>query len=320
MNAQFKPRISRTSSYQEFDQGFSLAEEEARLRAKIAALQAKQRRQRLMEDLDPPRKAPTAGFRFVHAFLIVLGLHLAAVGAFYGYSTIKKIRDSDHLALQPSKPTYAGVPDASPQPVTPTTAKISSSPVSASPVEQPKKVAKKTRATKQERTHTPSSEIRALFAKQHPTTALASTPSPLPPPPSEYTVGPGDTLNKVASMMGVPASQIRQANRLESGGDLRVGQKLTIPSPDAHPPLQLVDKDPDASSLTSQEPDQFVPKLERIAPNGFYTVQHGDNPYSIAHRLGVSFMELMTANSITNPADITVGMKLKVPGQHLASN
>jgi len=121
-------------------------------------------------------------------------------------------------------------------------------------------------------------------------------------------------------MMGVPASQIRQANRLESEGDLRVGQKLTIPSPDSHQPLQIVDKDPDPNSSKSQEPDQFVPKLERIAPNGFYTVQHGDNPYSIARRLGVTFMELMTANSISNPADITVGMKLKVPAQRLVSN
>jgi LysM repeat protein len=121
--------------------------------------------------------------------------------------------------------------------------------------------------------------------------------------------------------MGIPAAKIREANGLESGNSLRVGQKLIIPGPDkTPPPLQLVEKEPESTPKKSDPPETFTPKLERIAPNGVYTVQRGDNSYSIAHRLGVSFTDLMTANNITNPADVTIGMHLKVPSGDLASN
>jgi LysM repeat protein len=121
-------------------------------------------------------------------------------------------------------------------------------------------------------------------------------------------------------MMGLPASKIRDANGLGSGNSLHVGQNLTIPSTEAHPPLQLVEKEPVTESPKQEDPEIFTPKLERIAPNGIYTVQRGDNPYSVARRLGVSFTDLMVANSISNPADVTIGMKLKVPSNALASN
>ena len=150
---------------------------------------------------------------------------------------------------------------------------------------------------------------------------VVAPPHPLPPNPSSYTVGPGDTLSKVASMMGMPAAKIIAANGMESGSSLRVGQKLTIPDSDKNPPpLQLVEKEPESTPKKSEPPETFTPKLERIAPNGVYTVQRGDNSYSIAHRLGVSFTDLMTANNITNPADVTIGMHLKVPSGSLASN
>ena len=153
------------------------------------------------------------------------------------------------------------------------------------------------------------------------TSSVVAPSHPLPPNPSSYVVGPGDTLSKVASMMGIPAAKIREANGLESGNSLRVGQKLAIPSLDkTPPPLQLVEKEPESTPKKSDPPETFTPKLERIAPNGVYTVQRGDNSYSIAHRLGVSFTDLMTANNITNPADVTIGMHLKVPSGALASN
>jgi LysM repeat protein len=40
----------------------------------------------------------------------------------------------------------------------------------------------------------------------------------------------------------------------------------------------------------------------------------------VARKLGVSFTDLMTANSISNPADVSIGMRLKVPNNKLASN
>jgi LysM repeat protein len=174
-------------------------------------------------------------------------------------------------------------------------------------------------------TETPSTPAAALKEVPHrdlpyatPAT-LVATPHPSPAPPSEYTVGPGDTLSRVASMMGVPASEIRKANGLDSGNNLQVGQTLKIPTPAEDHALELVQK-PIDPVVTPERPERFVSKMDQIAPNGVYVVQHGDNPYMVARKLGVSFTDLMLANSINNPATITVGQLLKVPGKSLASN
>jgi LysM repeat protein len=120
-------------------------------------------------------------------------------------------------------------------------------------------------------------------------------------------------------MMGVPASEIRKANGLDSGNNLQVGQTLKIPTPAEDHALELVQK-PIDPVVTPERPERFVSKMDQIAPNGVYVVQHGDNPYMVARKLGVSFTDLMLANSINNPATITVGQLLKVPGKSLASN
>ena len=358
-----------------------IARKEAQLRTKIAKLQAQQRRQKLIEDLEVPKCSKPRGFRFIHAFLVVLGLHVAAVGGFFGLSALRKMHTSDKMALTEKAPAYAGVLNPEPQSVTSSApnhtpkhsegsnskhyaslakkkntedAVVASSPVkeSAPVTESPKKeqdpvqqsVQKITPAIKALFTHHPasrttpsthtsserkgSSGVADAFATMGShdsadasTSSVVAPSHPLPPNPSSYVVGPGDTLSKVASMMGIPTAKIREANGLESGNGLRVGQKLTIPSLDkTPPPLQLVEKEPESIPKKSDPPETFTPKLERIAPNGVYTVQRGDNSYSIARRLGVSFTDLMTANNITNPADVTIGMHLKVPSGALASN
>lgn len=347
-----KPISRKAISVQDLDDPIAI--KEAQLRTKIAKLQAQQRRQKLIEDLERPKRK-LRGIRFVHAFFIVLGLHLAVAGGIYGFSALKKTHAADKLALsEPTPaPVYAGVPDASAKPLN----DESSSPGAAVPVVQKlnDKANKNGRiltalspdkkpGAHQHTSHPDrpvsslkrSPSIRALFshgqsavhqdelvhreAEEPIHESLVATPHPSPAPPSHYTVGPGDTLSKVAAMMDIPATAIREANGLDSGNSLHVGQKLSIPSHESHQPLQLVNKEPDVAPAGSEAPEVFIPKLERIAPNGFYTVQRGDNPYMVARRLGVSFNDLMAANAITNPAAVTVGMKLKVPGNTLASN
>lgn len=48
---------------------------------------------------------------------------------------------------------------------------------------------------------------------------------------------------------------------------------------------------------------------------GTYTVQAEDTLYDIAQRFGVSVDELMEANEITDPASLSIGQKLVIPGQ-----
>jgi LysM repeat protein len=48
---------------------------------------------------------------------------------------------------------------------------------------------------------------------------------------------------------------------------------------------------------------------------GTYTVKAEDTLYDIAQRFGVSVDELMEANEITDPASLSIGQKLVIPGQ-----
>jgi len=342
-----------------------LASEEARLQARIAALQTKQRRQQLKEDLSPPIRKSRTGIRFASAFLIVMGIHVAAIGGFYGLSMLHKMRDADHLALKAHTPAYAGIPDKTTS-KSPPISQNAAEPTSKKPQElvaaslpvpettpahsKRKKVNSGTHSLKVTphlktlftRNHTSASS--AASTKAIPTTQPVSTRAETlttqghpeaeniaakntqlisrtsPTPLINYSVGPGDTLSKVAIMMGVAAEDIRKANGLRSGNGLQVGQTLKIPSTDTHHPLQLVQIPQEETVSKPEAPELFTPKMDRIAPNGVYTVKKGDNPYSVARCLGVSFAELMVANAITNPADIKVGQHLRVPEHGLAAN
>jgi len=48
---------------------------------------------------------------------------------------------------------------------------------------------------------------------------------------------------------------------------------------------------------------------------GTYTVKAEDTLYDIAQRFGVSVDDLMAANEITDPASLSIGQKLVIPGQ-----
>ena len=282
--------------------------------------------------------------RFASAFLIVMAIHVAAIGGFYGVSSIRKMRALDKSALTAKAPTYAGVPEpkvkqTSEPPQPSATANNTeqhetnkSQPnkfkgLVKSPLPPPKQLSPQAKE--------PSPEIRALFARRHgQKQALAgnaalkeqylssqeSTAAHEPSTERIHKVTPNETLAQIAKNHGIKTADLRKANGLNDSDDLQVGQKLTIPAPETHAPLQLAEKPLDEAEPKKDAPEVFTPKLERLAPNGVYTVQRGDNPYMVARKLGVSFTDLMTINSISNPADVSIGMKLKVPGNALASN
>ncbi len=49
------------------------------------------------------------------------------------------------------------------------------------------------------------------------------------------------------------------------------------------------------------------------AASGTYKVAKGDNPYTIAKKLGISAQELLTLNGIDDPKKLQIGQVLKVP-------
>ena len=100
-----------------------------------------------------------------------------------------------------------------------------------------------------------------------------------------HAVRPGETLSGIARRYGVETSALRMTNRLR-GNDIRVGQRLRIPSGDA-----------------------------ATAPSSaIHTVRAGDTLASIANRYDVTVVRLKRANRLTGDV-LRIGQKLEIPAK-----
>jgi len=95
-----------------------------------------------------------------------------------------------------------------------------------------------------------------------------------------YTVISGDTLYKIANRYGVSVDEIKQLNNLNSNL-LSIGQRLQIP-------------------------------IKEVTSSNFvYTVKKGDTLYGIANSFGVSVIDLINLNNLSN-SDIFIGQELLI--------
>ena len=124
----------------------------------------------------------------------------------------------------------------------------------------------------------------------------APVPTPVAPPagPSEgggYVVQPGDTLFKIALRYGTTVRALMALNGLQNANLIWAGQRLLVGGAAGEP-------------------------VEAPGPTtGRYIVQRGDTLASIARRFGTTVAALAAANSIVNPARITVGQSLVLPSE-----
>lgn len=93
-----------------------------------------------------------------------------------------------------------------------------------------------------------------------------------------YTVKPGDSIYKLANNFGISASDIEQANELETPESLVVGQTIVIP-------------------IVGQ----------------FYYVQPGDSLYTIAQRFNLTIDELARINALNPNLPLPVNLRLYLP-------
>ena len=284
--------------------------------------------------------------KFSHALIVVLVLHILAVGGVFAFNALK----GRHVAPEHAKPAaaqQASAPDVVTTPADTTAAQAHAAPAALS---APAKVP----------------------AKSQPEAAVTM-----------YTVVAGDTLRRIAIGHKSSVEAIEQANGIGSNAALRIGQVLKIPAkPGAAPAKQEspaakstdaktapVAKSPEAkaapvakstdakavpaakspeakaapvtkttetktapaaksadakpapivkaaeTSAPSKPAASEAPKAEAkpAAPDKSYTVAKGDNPYSIAKRMKVSYNELIKANNIQDPTKLQIGQKLIIP-------
>lgn len=146
---------------------------------------------------------------------------------------------------------------------------------------------------------------------------------------SNYTVQPGDSLDKIARLFGTNYLVLAAANDIEEPYIINLGQVLIIPG-DGEAPA-VVDAQ-DAAPQPVEEPAQEEPAaqespaLEPSAPAesaaaapGTYQVQSGDSVSGIAQRFGTNYLVLADLNDLEEPYIINLGQVLNVPGATVAA-
>jgi LysM repeat protein len=177
-----------------------------------------------------------------------------------------------------------------------------------------------------------------------PTPAPTPTPEPTPYAGPLYTVLPGDTLGTIAQAHGSTVSAFMEANELNAGVTLRIGQQLRLP--DGVEPLWDTDVENTAIHVVKagetlndiaaryrmpvgqimalntwlKDPALVKPGQELtvvvqpLDPNAVvHVVKAGESLASIALQYGVSLSALAEANYIVDPNRLAVGQELVIP-------
>lgn len=139
--------------------------------------------------------------------------------------------------------------------------------------------------------------------------AVAESAAVKPAPPQRL---PGDADEPLPAMGGsVAASKAAPSAPIVAVAPAvaMTATKSAAPKVESKPPAP-------AKAVTAKEAGAkpAAGKAEAEAP-GTYKVAKGDNPYTIAKKLGISATELLALNGIDDPKKLQIGQILKVPAK-----
>ncbi len=306
-----------------------------RLRARAAAIN--------QQDDEFEDYGPEPNMKLSHAFIVVLLLHVIAVGGIYAFQKFRADKYPTLAAAKAITPTQPSsdssnqsdpsgqpgpgqedpgnnpTPSGEKPPMVPKTAEIENSSVHKGLLATLKAALRRVTG------HLVAAGTVTTAAAQESTNAETAGQSTAPvqgtpaaTTPGTYVVKSGDTITRIASSTGVTILNLEKANGLTQTSVLQVGEKLTIPAKEETPATV------DASIGAAPQAPATAPVSTTNAPATTaadavtanmtdYTVVKGDNPYKIARKFKISTVELMKANNITDPKKIQIGQKLKIP-------
>jgi LysM repeat protein len=241
---------------------------------------ARAMRPEAMEEIDAEEPA-----RLSSAFIVVLILHVVAVGGIYAFNSIKASRrDREQKAEAVSAPAPRKEQPA-PEKAKPT-AKAEVKPVP--------QVAAQTPA--------------AARIAEVPTAPVPAVAQPVKPGAlKQYVVKAGDNPSKIAREFSVTAAELIAANNLKDSVMLHAGQKLVIPQ--AKPGSKAATEETHKADAPDKQTD--VPPTATTA--GRYVVKKGDTPTSIAKKFGITSEDLLKINKGTDATKLQLGQVLKIP-------
>ncbi len=262
------------------------------------------------EYLDAIKKRKRVGISFATAFVLVLAIHLAGVGGIFAFSNLKSDKKPTPLAeapveKQPGPKSDSLARNEWPQPE-----------VQPKVVATPPPVKKQVAAAKV----APKSEAK-------PATVVAAKPQEKPAQPAIAKSTPAATkVDDSAARKAFLATRSNSQPLTET--------QQTIPATAQAQPVVASNPEMKVETVAAQQPAIITPskpqepaiasspvQQEAGTPSSKpseYTLAPGDNLYMVSRRLQVSYNDLMQANGLTDPRQLRVGQKLKVP-THIAS-
>jgi membrane-bound lytic murein transglycosylase D len=131
---------------------------------------------------------------------------------------------------------------------------------------------------------------------------------------ADYLVRRGDTLSTIARRHGVRMNDLVAINGLKSRNQIRVGQKLRLPSnvtPATHT-ASFTPNPPRVQVRSTAKPSAAKKATDTPPESGVYQVRRGDNLTRIAERFGMSVPDLVAMNDLRSQHRIAVGQRLRV--------
>jgi len=277
-----------------------------------------------METENP--KPQTGGLKLMTVFIVVLALHVVVIGGISAYHIFKRgagdsagdvsKQDTNTENVDAAKPEAGPEPlqaDGTPAP-TPTDAQVTET----NPASQQATPAQAANGV----THTPAVNTQApAVAPVAPVVpAQAKTPveNNVKTSQVEVTVNKGDSLYKIAKQNHMTVDAIKKLNGL-ANDNLKIGQKLKVEVKGAAPAPVTT---PAQTAVAAVKTTPVTPKVSApvaASASSLYTVSKGDTLTKIAKQFKTTPSAIMSANNMTDPRKLSIGAKLKIPGQQAST-
>ena len=268
------------------------------------------------EYIEAIKKRKRLGISFTTAFILVLAIHVAGVGGIFALSNQKPKAvapaKAETVAQQPPAPkSDALAKNEWPQPE-------SMPKVVATPAPVKKQLAVAKPAPKPEQKPT----VAHLPARPNQATAMAAIAKASIKPPQPAPKSDDSEIKKAflaSRAESKPVSELRQAIPVASNTQPIVATNTEVAS-NTEAAAPITPAPVAVSKPVETTPPAPVAKPVPAAPRpSEYTLAPGDNLYMVSRRLQVSYNDLMQANGLTDPRQLRVGQKLKVPAGEVAS-
>ena len=265
------------------------------------------------EYLETISKKKRFGISFTTAFLLVLAIHLAGVGGIFAFSNLKSDKKPTTVAEAPVEKQPGPKSDSLdrnewPQPeVQPK--------VVATPPPVKKQVAVAKVAPKAEAKPAPVVAAKPKEKAIKPAIAKA-TPKSTPAVPKV-----DDSAARKAFLATRSNSQPLTETQQTIPATAQVhpvvasNPEMKVETAAAQPPANTAPSKP--QSAIASAPVQQEAGTPSAKPSE-YTLAPGDNLYMVSRKLQVSYNDLLQANGLSDPRQLRVGQKLRVPA-HIAS-